>query len=137
MQTYTIKRCSDCSHCFKSKRSKTGYSCEVWGHDDFACDTILEGYCHKFKTLPELISLDGVYMFETEGKAKVILNRIIWIAETYGWASRADFMELINKDPSYEDMKCGWLAHSLKNDAKVVHAANGYFIEFPVAAKIR
>lgn len=41
--------CSECVHCFKNKRSKTGYSCEVWGHDDFANDTELSGFCHKAK----------------------------------------------------------------------------------------
>jgi hypothetical protein len=108
----------------------------MWGHDDFACDTILEGYCHKFRALPVLDSPDGVYMFKTEDKAKEILDTMIRLAETYGWASRADFMELINKGPSYEDTKHGWFAHSLINDAKVVYTIKGYFIEFPASAEI-
>lgn len=137
MQTYTIKRCSNCSHCFKSKRSKTGYSCEMWGRDDFACDTILEGYCHKFKALPELDWPDGIFMFETEDKAKEILDKMIWIAETYAWASRADFMELINKEPSYEDTKYVWWANSLKNKTRVAHTPTGYFIACPEPFKIR
>lgn len=44
-----IIHCGECEHCFKSIRSKTGYACEVWGYGDFACDTILTGYCHKVK----------------------------------------------------------------------------------------
>lgn len=39
--------CEDCIHSFKCKGSKTGYACEVWGHDDFSCDVPLDGYCHK------------------------------------------------------------------------------------------
>lgn len=42
--------CADCDHCFKCRRSKTGYSCEVWGHDDFACDVPLDGFCFKAKS---------------------------------------------------------------------------------------
>lgn len=41
--------CKECDHCFKSNRSKTGYKCAVWGYDDFASDTVLEGFCHKAK----------------------------------------------------------------------------------------
>lgn len=43
----TFITCMECDHCFKSKRSKTGYACEVWGHDDFACSVPLDGYCFK------------------------------------------------------------------------------------------
>lgn len=49
MNNHNIIHCSDCVHCFKSSRSKTGYACEVWGREDFACDTVLDGYCHKAK----------------------------------------------------------------------------------------
>lgn len=45
----SIIHCEDCRHCFESRRSKTGYKCEVWGYDDFADDTIPDGYCHKAK----------------------------------------------------------------------------------------
>ena len=44
-----IIHCIDCTHCFKSRRSKTGYACEMWGYDDFSDATIPEGYCHKAK----------------------------------------------------------------------------------------
>ena len=46
-----IIRCLKCRHCFRSERSKTGYACEMWGHDDFADDTTLNGHCHKAKPL--------------------------------------------------------------------------------------
>lgn len=41
--------CEECRHCFENCRSRTGYSCAVWGYDDFACDTELSGFCHKAK----------------------------------------------------------------------------------------
>lgn len=44
-----VIHCVNCTHCFESRRSKTGYKCEVWGYDDFADDTILDGFCHKAK----------------------------------------------------------------------------------------
>lgn len=49
MDNQNITHCSECTHCFKSRRSKTGYACEVWGYDDFACDTKPDGFCHKAK----------------------------------------------------------------------------------------
>lgn len=45
----TIIYCSECTHCFKSRRSPSGYACEVWGYEDFACPTIPNGFCHKAK----------------------------------------------------------------------------------------
>lgn len=44
-----ITYCEDCTHCFESRRSPTGYACEVWGYEDFASPTILSGFCHKAK----------------------------------------------------------------------------------------
>lgn len=41
--------CKDCAHRFKSRRSKTGHSCEVWGYDDFANSVPLDGWCFKAK----------------------------------------------------------------------------------------
>ena len=49
METTGIIHCENCGHRFKSRRSKTGYSCEVWGNDDFACDVPPDGFCHKAK----------------------------------------------------------------------------------------
>lgn len=49
MEEMEIIHCEDCTHCFKSRRSHTGYSCEVWGFEDFACDVPLDGYCYKAK----------------------------------------------------------------------------------------
>lgn len=46
-----IIRCRNCRHCFGSNRSETGYACEVWGYDDYADGTTLDGYCHKAKSL--------------------------------------------------------------------------------------
>ena len=43
--------CSECDHRFKDIRSPTGYSCEVWSYDDFACSVPLSGYCHKAKPM--------------------------------------------------------------------------------------
>lgn len=50
----TIIYCSECGHRFESRRSKTGYACEVWGYDDFACDVPLNGYCFKAKPKYEI-----------------------------------------------------------------------------------
>ena len=47
-----IIHCGECTHCFKSRRSKTGFACEMWGHDDFADSTVLDGFCHKAKLDP-------------------------------------------------------------------------------------
>jgi hypothetical protein len=47
MNMGSITICNDCTHCFKNRRSTTGYSCEVWGYGDFACDVPLDGYCFK------------------------------------------------------------------------------------------
>lgn len=41
--------CCECIHCFENRRSPTGYSCGVWGYDDFACSTEPFGFCHKAK----------------------------------------------------------------------------------------
>ena len=49
MEIKDVIHCEECKHCFKCRRSKTGYSCEVLGYDDFASDTIPTGYCHKAK----------------------------------------------------------------------------------------
>ena len=49
MEEIEIIHCEDCMHCFESRRSITGYSCEVWWNEDFSCDVPLDGYCHKAK----------------------------------------------------------------------------------------
>lgn len=49
----TIIYCYECKHCFNSRRSPTGYACEVWGSEDFASPTILGGFCHKAKPRTE------------------------------------------------------------------------------------
>lgn len=55
----SVIHCSECRHCFKSRRSKTGYACEVWGYDDFADDTVLDGFCHKAKPKYPVYKLKG------------------------------------------------------------------------------
>lgn len=50
--------CKDCDHCFKSHRSKTGYSCEVWGYDDFADSVPLDGWCFKAKPASKPIVIE-------------------------------------------------------------------------------
>lgn len=52
MELENIIHCCECMHCFESKRSKTGYCCVMWGYDDIADDTVLEGFCHKAKRDP-------------------------------------------------------------------------------------
>ena len=54
-----IIRCKECIHCFKDQRSKTGYSCEMWGYDDFANPTILTGWCYKARHAKKEIRDDG------------------------------------------------------------------------------
>lgn len=49
MQNTNIILCKECTHCFRDRLSKNGYSCEVWGYDDFACSIPLDGYCFKAK----------------------------------------------------------------------------------------
>ena len=49
MDEMEIIHCEDCMHCFKSRRSNTGYLCEAWGFEDFACAVPIDGYCHKAK----------------------------------------------------------------------------------------
>ena len=50
-ETKKIIYCRDCTHCFRSNRSKTGYACEMHGYDDFAEDTTLDAFCSKAKPL--------------------------------------------------------------------------------------
>ena len=56
MEKENVIHCKDCEHCFKCRRSKTGYSCEVWGYDDFACSVPLDGYCHKVKPVQSIVN---------------------------------------------------------------------------------
>lgn len=54
MTAQDVIHCHECDHCFKSKRSPSGYLCEMWGYDDFASPTILDGFCHKAKKKPDI-----------------------------------------------------------------------------------
>ena len=58
MDEKNIICCRSCRHCYKSRRSKTGYICEMWGYDDFASSVPLDGWCFKAKPLYELQTSD-------------------------------------------------------------------------------
>ena len=45
----TVITCNECQHCFEDRKSRTGYSCEVWGYDEFADAVPLDGWCFKAK----------------------------------------------------------------------------------------
>ena len=49
--------CKECDHRFKSHRSKTGYACEVWGYEDFACSVPPNGWCYKAKPATHSIEI--------------------------------------------------------------------------------
>ena len=49
MEDQELIYCEECQYRFKSNRSPTGYSCEVWGFGDFACYVPPDGFCHKAK----------------------------------------------------------------------------------------
>lgn len=130
-----VIHCHECDHCFKNKRSKTGYSCEVWGHDDFASDTTSSGYCHK-AVLTKSLDLDDVYMFETKEKADEILVIIKQIAKWFGMVFRADVKDLYGMNTEWRDNRYGWLEADVKK-IRVVQTERGYFIEFPQALPLR
>ena len=125
-----VTHCYECSHRFRNKSSKTGYSCEVWGYGDFASDTTLDGFCHKAKRSQTLNSLDGIYMFKTEDEAKTILSMMNRCVEQYGVVTQGDFMDMIDLEASEVHRIHGWLGNAL-NDARIVQTSLGYFIEFP------
>lgn len=131
-----IAHCYECKYCFESKRSKTGYSCSMWGYDDFASDTRLDGFCHKAKTEPSLESLAGLRMYETAEDAEKILRHLRKIAGEYGIATRGDYLKLIGVESYTDDYRHGWLESALVKCARVVPTPLGYFIELPVAFPI-
>ena len=49
MNMERIIHCAECIHCLTDRRSRTGYSCEMWGYLDFASPTELTGWCYKAK----------------------------------------------------------------------------------------
>ena len=130
-----VIHCHECDHCFKNKRSKTGYSCEVWGHDDFASDTTLSGYCHKatLKRPKTLDSSDGIHMFKTEEEVISTLSNVINTINIYGVALRCDYKDLIGKEPEAFDGNYGWFKSDIEK-MRIVQTERGYFIEFPQAS---
>lgn len=135
MSQELITHCYECDHCFKSKRSKTGYSCAVWGYDDFASDTVPSGFCHKAKPVLTLDSLDGLLMFDNRLDAEKIIIDLIDIAENYGCVTRADFKDLVNLPADTDDNKFGWVGSEVKK-IRAVYTPRGYFIEFPRSVPI-
>lgn len=71
-----------------------------------------------------------VMQHETRAEAEKILNTMIWVAETYGYVSRGDYMELINLSPKRDDCRYGWIGESIKK-ARIIPGPFGWFIEFP------
>lgn len=55
-----IIHCEDCMHCFPCASFETGFACEVWGYDDFACCIPSDGYCHKGEPKTKPINMDEV-----------------------------------------------------------------------------
>ena len=136
MQTKNINHCYECTHCFENHRSKTGYSCEMWGHDDFADDTPLDGYCHKFKHTHGLETLEGLRIFEDKKYADDVLSGVMKFANWYGVTLVSDYKELLGVKASDDDRKSGWIIDALNRYAKVVETPCGYFIELPRAFPI-
>ena len=124
----SITYCQECEHCFKNKRSKTGYSCSVWGYDDFACDTVPDGFCHKAKDKNNgyHMGLSKLHKFETASEAMEFINELKRICEWYGVATRGDYLELLNHPAGKTSYKEGWLYDHIEK-FKVVKAGDGGF----------
>lgn len=127
--------CYECKHRFENGRSKTGHSCELWGHDDFADDVDLNGYCYKFKSKYSLKPIQGLCFFENKEDAENILNKMIEIAERYDVVTILDFKELRDLESEYIDIRYGWLKKPLRK-TKILHTQTGWFIDFPTAFPI-
>ena len=119
--------CRECTHCFRSGRSKTGYACEVWGHDDFACDTELTGFCHKGKASTGFALLT---LFDERCKAEKVLDQMIQTAKWYGVVLVSDFKELVNAKASINDSHFGWLEHIII-EAQIEPAREGWYLNLP------
>jgi hypothetical protein len=133
MQKQDIIHCYECKNCLKNRRSKTGYSCAVWGHGDFADDTPVDGYCHKAKADPSLESLRGFRMFDSRNEADEFLIKLKAIAHAYGCVTKIDFLDMLGVKGPYVDTKYGWLDIALDRSAEVIDTPLGYFIKLPPA----
>lgn len=80
--------------------------------------------------------LKELHTFKSYKEADEIRCCIQEIAHRYGYATRADYMELCDMNASYTDNHYGWLEHTL-NETRVVSSPYGYFIEFPKSIPIR
>lgn len=138
MQKQANIHCYECTYCFRTHKSKTGYSCEMWGHDDFACDTQLDGFCHKSKTGTPGSQLRQYQMLDSREQAERVLSYMLDIARNYGVVTRADFLEIVGHPDatSYTDNKWGWLVDSIELKAQIVTTSIGYFVDLPRAVPL-
>ena len=84
--------CKNCGHCFKSRRSQTGYACEMWGHYDFANSVPLDGWCFKARLASKPVEEEEEVLPYT--RIDPVLNK--HISEIIG-----DFRKLIEKAKHY------------------------------------
>ena len=133
MQNTDIIYCYECKHCFKNKRSKTGYSCEMWGYDDFADDVSLDGYCYKAKVDMALRSLVGWRTFKSESLANDTLEKLKAVAYTYGCVTVCDYLDILGASnmATYLDTKYGWRYSALDKCAEIIETPFGYFLKLP------
>lgn len=135
MQNQDLIHCYECEHCFRNKRSKTGYSCQMWGHGEFADNTQLDGFCHKAAVDETLLPLRKYRIFKTRDEAETVLLMLKETVARYGFASRSDFLEFAGAEAAakYIDIKYGWTKSAIDRTAQVVETPLGYFIELPHA----
>lgn len=103
-------------------------------HVTVVLNEILPMYEDKWRKVSDFDS-KNVYTFDTYREANHILCDMIDIANEYGVVTRADFMDLLNRDCGYLDRHYGWLPNTIRK-ARVLKAEYGYFIEFPKALPI-
>lgn len=132
-----ITLCCECEHCFESRRSKTGYACAVWGHDDFADDTVPDGFCHKAKPhTTYTLSRDGSKIVSrNKTYLDTILSQIKKCVEWYGIITLADLKDIVNQGWTVRDSKYGWIGHMVEN-IELVHTSEGWVLELPRASLI-
>lgn len=126
----SITHCYECTHCFESYRSRTGWACEVWGYEDFACDTVLDGFCHKAKPVQKMDFLWKLHVFKTEEEADAIISQIKSIYEWYGVVTKADIKEMLNIDTCFTDTKYGILGKPVE-ELQSIQLQLGWIIDYP------
>ena len=95
---------------------------------------ILPMYEDKWRKVSDF-DPDNVYTFDTRREAAHTLWDMIDAAEEYGFVTRADFMELVNRDCSYLDHKYGWRPDAIRK-ATIFRTRYGWKIELPKALPI-